>query len=1171
MQRMQYAQMSTSLSPYQQSQHAGEQAMGGLMNRAAAAAPLAVGGAALLGLDPIGMGFRAGSMASGMGMGLGGSAMVGAGVAMPLLAAGAVGTYAGGQMMQGAQEQQQLNQMLRATFHQRSPYGQGFTSSGMSQIGSSMRAMTTEFGPQGEVTSFNELSRLASNMGRMGMTTGVRDAREFNERFRQMVSTLKEVATEMSTSLEEAQKMMQSLRGSGVFGMGSQRNMLGQMRAGALSGGLAMSELTGMANIGSQISRMYGGLGRQGAAGGVEAITQIGTAQQIGALSEEDIYNATGLTGAEGRRAFATRMMQHTGRFLKRGKGRYFLASVAGEDGELNEENVEDWMYGGMSVGETRKNAYKNLAGVGRANFIRNEGRLRGAVMEKFGGLAPTMALMSWARGRGVDVNDMDDRAMLFAQRQLGFGRDEMDAAVKMAQRLPEIMRERRLASEDDDFLRGEASYRSQHGIEGIQKRIDQAKAKVQSKLRKVGQDIFTSGSEALAEWFNKTMDVYEERMTDDIDRIWQNAGRGGAGSFSDRAYRSSLGIGGESIMSERGGSLGGARVNREGLMGDMENRRLRRIASAGAAQGARGSISGFDTDSFSRAYTGSLGTMAADARVETVAQKALSGAYGEELKKQFQAATSKADKVRLVARMEGAAGIAGEAQLSNQLGQGGGPTRTLLGGARTIGAGDREAGLDILGGRDRLDRARDVIGTVQGGAGDLFRGGIYATVGISEGALRAGTELMTGYKTSYEGTVTNRLIEGTKSYDNLITEFGASLYGKATGIGTKAQASGAYLRSSEGSRLGFGMMTGSADSRQQSRREMQKEIQRLNAKQNRTTEENGQLETMKRMLLASEYGEIQASGSTDYSSVNQMAADMGVRGSMESNFMAISGALTDLQGANRARVYRRELRRAEKAGAYMEDFGIATVDDSGRLKLSAGTEKELAGIKSADGREAAEIALQMTNAALNTSVDPRQALSDVQDARSGLTDALKGMTVADKKKFASAFTGTDVGRQAREMAAQHQRSEAIYATASRRDQDTRAAVAGRMLGVDIDRDVLRSLKGRSDEQVSAYLGKRLGLEGDDPLAGKLQEAVKTIGQGKAGLGGATEDLQDILTEIRRKKKDEDEAEQDRQKNQNQQMADSLQNISKASDQSLNVLRQIANNTATADPEKGGT
>src|SRR5690606_5011736 len=105
--------------------------------------------------------------------------------------------------------------------------------------------------------------------------------------------------------------------------------------------------------------------GRAGAMGGMQAISQVGIAQRAGVMSEEDIYNVTGLTGAEGRQAMATRMMQTSANFLRGGLGRRFLASMAGKDGTLDEESVDAYMHGGaVGTGGTMNMAHKNLSKV---------------------------------------------------------------------------------------------------------------------------------------------------------------------------------------------------------------------------------------------------------------------------------------------------------------------------------------------------------------------------------------------------------------------------------------------------------------------------------------------------------------------------------------------------------------------------------------------------------------------------------------------------------------------------------------------------------------------------------------------------------------------------------------------------------------------------------------
>lgn len=511
-------------------QQYGNQVMGWGMNRAQAiGGPLMAAGLGMMGLDPLSIGMRAGMATWGAGGGLMSAGLAGMGAAglaaAPMMAA----QYAGGQMFTGAQQQQQLNQAMGQSFQFFNPMtgGQGFNTPQLSQIGGMMRSMTHEFGPRGEVVGMGELTSLAAGMGQMGMATQVRDVQEFGRKFREMVSTLKTVATELGTSLQEAQGLISGMRSSGIFRTSDQLKMVSQMKGTAFAGNLALSEVSAMGNIGSQISRSVGGLGRQGMTAGMRTIGQIGVAQQMGVLSEEDIYNVTGLTGAEGRQALATSSLQHSARFLGSMRGRRMLASLADEDGSLDQGAVQRLLNGGMGISETLTESRSNLGRVGRANFLRNEGRLRGAAMEQIGGFLPALQLRQWAESRGINVNEMDDRSMLFAQRHLGMGRDEMDVAVRMAQQLPGIAANMKLAGEEQRYVDQVAGHRKDLGIEGVKNRFAQAREKVQGSLQKIGQDIFNEGTNMIERWANRLAGTYEERFSREALAAVKGAGMG--------------------------------------------------------------------------------------------------------------------------------------------------------------------------------------------------------------------------------------------------------------------------------------------------------------------------------------------------------------------------------------------------------------------------------------------------------------------------------------------------------------------------------------------------------------------------------------------------------------------------------------------------------------------
>lgn len=522
----------------------------------------------------VGHGVNAGFAAAGIGAGMGvmaagGGMLASTGIGIPIAAAGMAAGYVGSQMYSGMEQQHGLNNALRGSYGFRNGQGgTGFNTSQMGQIGGQLREMSHSFGPGGEITSFNELSGLAAKMGQMNMSQGVRDVQTFTKKFKEMTDSLKSMAKDLGTTMEGAMEFANSAKQSGVFGMKGAANFTSMARATAVSGGLAMSEVTSAANIGSQISRSIGGLGRSGAIGGMKTIGQIGTAQQMGILSEEDIYNSTGLTGAEGRQAFATSNMSRTAGFLKSGRGRRMLASMADKDGNLDQGALDQFMSGNMGVPNTMAESQKHLGQVGRANFIRNEGRLRGSALEKIGGFGDAMQMMQWAGSKGVDINNMDDRSMLFAQRQLGMGRDEADQAIKMAQAMPGILARQNEDASHDKIVQRAAQKRKTQGIEGIKNRFDQAKETINGHLEKMGQDIFNEGSNNIESFLNKLAGVYVETATADMQKLERSIKTGGKTEAAARRRALGQGAGGFGA-SKGGGGAGSFASFSRGSMGD--------------------------------------------------------------------------------------------------------------------------------------------------------------------------------------------------------------------------------------------------------------------------------------------------------------------------------------------------------------------------------------------------------------------------------------------------------------------------------------------------------------------------------------------------------------------------------------------------------------------------
>ncbi len=570
--QMQHASMISQMAG---PQPLGENLMGRATNMATGiGSPLLQGGMALAGADPFSMAIRGGMMGFGMGglAGAAGGAALGAGaVGVPLMAA----QYAGTQMLQGGQQQQQLNAMLRQQYGQMGVQGQGFSSTGSSGIGQMLRQQSMQRGSAGEFASFEELGQLAGRMGQMGLGgQAARDAFEFNDKFKTMLGQVKDIAKALNTSLEEAQQVMSSMRGAGIFK--NQGQIAQTIREVSMAGGMATSEVTGMMSVGAQFSRMLGGRGSSGAAGGIQTINQIGMAQQTGLLSDERLYDLTGQTGAEGRRALGVQRMQQASQFLRGGLGRRMVASMAGSDGTLDEDSVDAWQNGGMSTDETMGSAGRNLGKVGRANFIRNEGRLRGEVLGKFGGLAPIAAMSGWLEKRGMDPNS--DRGQIFMSRRLGMSVEEVEQQLKEFRSL-QLMEGTKGDRMSDANMRSDLELmKSGKGLSGVKKKFEDARNKVQGSLRQLGAEFYQSGSDMLEKWAATVTGDFEMTVDKDIGQAIRSAASG-FGASSEQAWRKRFGMGGSMLQSYRQEGMAAATAGRVTSMTTRET-----FAAAGGA-----------------------------------------------------------------------------------------------------------------------------------------------------------------------------------------------------------------------------------------------------------------------------------------------------------------------------------------------------------------------------------------------------------------------------------------------------------------------------------------------------------------------------------------------------------------------------------------------------------
>lgn len=1062
-------------------------------------------GLGLAGLDPMSLGMSAFSKAGGMARpGMAAAAGMGAfGLANAGMAAG---SWAVGQMWQGAQQQQQFNGQMRSSFNFMTPTGQGFNNSQLGQIGQQVRSLSQQIGPSGEMASFGELSSMAANMGRMGMGGGMRDVQEFGRKLREMVDTAKKMATELGTTLEGAQQQMSQMRNSGVFKTSDQVRMSSEMRAYSLAGNVAISELSSMAGIGSQVSRAVGGRGRAGAFAGMRTLGQIGLAQEAGVLSDEDIYNATGQHGAEGRQALAASQLQNSASWLRGGKGRRFLASISGANGQLDAGSVDAWMSGDMSTGSTMGNAYKNLNKVGRADFIRNEGRLRGSALEQFGGNIPAMALMQWAGSRGIDVNTMNDREMLFAQRHTGLGMEELESSVKMLRNMPQLQGQAKRTQMTDSYRQEMTALRKNSGVEGVKRQMEHMREGVTSKMQAIGSQMYTDLTGQVEDWLNKHGNTIVQEVSRDIDKNYESAMKGNAAAARTFGVGRTTSAAAKALgaATKAGGGLGGGSMSYDTFtkklgfagigIGQSVEDRIKASGFGGMFEGVKddaGVAKGMSDlmaaqrgmNNFGNDRASELGASLGDSLRSHYASGAVNLKGGERMSSVQshllkQAAAGDAQAKELLKMMQTGNQEQAYAALAGAEKGFGLDSKTMIGAVSAAPAGLGALSTATMSDRERKaaygkmasGAATDYV-DVGGKIGRTLGGGIAATVAENFGKRLGMSADVAGAlkKTAGVGGAVGELVG--KSYGFLAqTAAGLLGYGKAPG---QDDATGAYFTSKEGMDYSRRMFGGEDISK-----DLEKQINSIHGD---NASDKQQQARLRGMLAANEALQIRQKTGKDLTDDEYKAIEKkhnAGEGTAQGTIKGASQALVDQESIDRREVLKMYGKGAEKETRQLQGAGF--LDSKGNIK--EGVEDRLSKSAGNKGRDLltgmAKLAqLQVDGTKAGLTDEQTDKLFQEQSAQARDNEDMKwSMSVADMRKAAAGARSEGnygASNEMGQLAAWRGRTEASL------KRKGNLGVTG-ALGLKVGRKDAAALlsAGAGSGKLSAYLSEEFGVGG---------------------------------------------------------------------------------------------
>ncbi len=412
---------------------------------------------------------RFGAAAMGLGAGLGAFALTGAAIYGATEAVAA----AGRQVFRGAaitlQGQATASQMALPVQMQQAQAASG------GQLGFMMQDMGRQMriGQEG-------VAQLANMFDDLGTFQTTSDMREFREKFKSMLDTVKDISRTMQQTVEDAGRTFAELRQQGFYTAADVRGAATRQAGISLATGMSAQQVSAVGQVGAQTARAMGMRGRFGSDFFTESVSNISQGLRSGAFDEEMVME---LGGPE---AAGMQLAQAQMRFLRSRRGRMMIANaMQGSEGfGMDPDRLARIMGGDMSMEQLVTGA----AG-------RGLGILRGAGMRE--------ARENFAPYAGMAMV----QAAMAQERQLSGGRNTAAGTIRMLMNVaPELNREsaelllRQQLNAGDALagnLAGQETARSRAAEIALRKQssfIEQTKANVRQRfsepLRGFGSDM---------------------------------------------------------------------------------------------------------------------------------------------------------------------------------------------------------------------------------------------------------------------------------------------------------------------------------------------------------------------------------------------------------------------------------------------------------------------------------------------------------------------------------------------------------------------------------------------------------------------------------------------------------------------------------------------------------
>lgn len=514
----------------------------------------------------------------------------------PLLGAGMMaGGHVFGNMMEGAQDQQAMYGTLGRNFQfsgSNSRTGRGFSRQDAKSISDFVMQMQSV--PE-LMSSMGELNNIMQKVSQMGIMNGIRNAQDFQKRFKETVNTLKDVSKIMETTMEDAVKFMEESRRSGMYTPSAIRQNALQRQFTAGVTGMNQDQIGNLQFAGSQIAFGYGGMRGSGAQSAMRSARQIGMANEMGLMSNDKIAELTGLEGAQGIQSMATSLTDAAQRMSVGGLGTAMSIALGKQSngrftGDLDEELVQKVRMGGISKQELLKLAHQKTASrTQKMSFKANEDHLRSEMASQVGAEGIAMELGDILGGAGHTNPD----ALNIVMKRFGVNERDAKMISEMGRNMPEIQRELGARGQTEGRRIAEQSYLKENmSNEAIKRKLFKKLENTFSEpFRHIGANISNAVGSYVDNFMDSLLDRYSTQVTKEMSSLTAGSLSGSAGSQAKMAAiikdagnvmgRGSVDIGlGEKAMDYVG--IGGSRSERYGILKDLNSRGLSSYSEKG-------------------------------------------------------------------------------------------------------------------------------------------------------------------------------------------------------------------------------------------------------------------------------------------------------------------------------------------------------------------------------------------------------------------------------------------------------------------------------------------------------------------------------------------------------------------------------------------------------------